>query len=125
MRSQTSRFSSSSRKTQLATSMAVRPQPRQISSYNVEHTATQGEPDGVRLCEAMEAASRYASDAFPVGETGAAGAASNLDTPEEAIPGVDTPGVDTPGVAAAGAAGDRRTSMASMSLVDMDVILRS
>lgn len=30
-------------KTQLETSMAVRPQPRQISSKSVEQTATQGE----------------------------------------------------------------------------------
>ena len=42
MRIQTARFSSSVMKTQLATSMAVRPQPRQMSSNSVEQTATQG-----------------------------------------------------------------------------------
>jgi len=42
------RFSSSLKKTQLATSMAVRPQPRQISSYRVVQTATHGESDMVK-----------------------------------------------------------------------------
>src|SRR3546814_19636113 len=51
MRCQTCRFSSSSRNTQLATSMAVRPQPLHISSYRVEQTATQGESLGLRLCD--------------------------------------------------------------------------
>jgi len=35
-------------KTQLATSMAERPHPRQYSSNSVEHTATQGESVAVK-----------------------------------------------------------------------------
>jgi len=49
MRVHTAFFSPSSMKTQFETSMTVRPQPRQISSNSVEHTATQGEsaPSGI------------------------------------------------------------------------------
>lgn len=42
MRVQTARFSSSLRKTQFATSSAVRPQPLQISSKSVEQTPMHG-----------------------------------------------------------------------------------
>lgn len=63
MRSQISRFSSSERNTQLATSMAVRPHPRQISSYKVEHTATHGESDTRRLFISSIRAARCSEDA--------------------------------------------------------------
>jgi hypothetical protein len=42
MRSQTARFSSSFKNTQLETSEAVRPQPLQMSSKSVEHTPMHG-----------------------------------------------------------------------------------
>src|SRR5690606_12263320 len=61
MRCQTACFWSSVMKTQLDTSAAVRPQPRQISSNRVEQTATQGESVAVKACR--EASAQTASGA--------------------------------------------------------------
>src|SRR3546814_34971 len=63
MRCHTTCFSSSVMNTQLDTSMAVRPQPRQISSNKVEQTATQGESVAVKAC--CDASAQTASGALP------------------------------------------------------------
>jgi len=80
MRCQTACFSSSLMNTQLATSMAVRPQPRQMSSNRVEHTATQGE-SGLETGREPAAPGDAAAGAAPAsgaddGEAAASGANS-------------------------------------------------
>jgi hypothetical protein len=76
MRCHTTCFSSSLKKTQLETSVAVRPQPRQISSNNVEQTATQGESLAANTRSAWGAADVFGDGSSEEAETDEGGNAS-------------------------------------------------